>query len=178
MLDAPAEIETARLRLRIPVAADAHAIYEAYGADPDVTRYLGWRPYASLREAETRMTRRLVELEGGAELSWVIARRADPALMGLVSLFPAEDQAELGYVLARAHWGRGYVPEAARAVVDWALSQPALSRVWAVTDVENRASARVLDKIGMECEGVLRRFGVHPNLGPEPRDCLIYARTK
>ncbi len=99
-------------------------------------------------------------------------------VLGMASLFPADHHAELGYVLARRHWGQGYMPEAARAVIDWALAQPGLVRVWAVTDVENRASARVLEKIGMQQEGVLRRFGLHPNVSPEPRDCLLFARVR
>jgi RimJ/RimL family protein N-acetyltransferase len=172
------ELRTARMCLRPPVQADARRIYEAYGQDPVVSRYLAWRPYTRPEQAEPRMRQRLEDLESGRELSWVVADADDSdRLLGLVSLFPADHHAELGYVLARPHWGRGLMPEAAGAVLDWALAQPGVFRVWAVTDVENRASARVLEKIGMELEGVLRRFGVHPNLSEEPRDCLLYARV-
>jgi len=48
----------------------------------------------------------------------------------------------------------------------------------AVCDVENIASARVMEKAGLSREGVLRRWLVHPNLGPEPRDCYGYARVR
>jgi RimJ/RimL family protein N-acetyltransferase len=48
----------------------------------------------------------------------------------------------------------------------------------AVVDVDNAASVRVLEKAGMQREGLLRRFGVHPNTGPESRDCLLYARVR
>jgi RimJ/RimL family protein N-acetyltransferase len=50
--------------------------------------------------------------------------------------------------------------------------------VWAVTDVDNHASARVLEKIGMQREGLLRRWLVHPSLSPEPRDCWCFARVR
>jgi RimJ/RimL family protein N-acetyltransferase len=87
-------------------------------------------------------------------------------------------RAEIGYVLARSHWKRGYMIEAARAVVEWALSQPEVFRVWAVCDVENMASAQVLEKIGMRREGTLSRWIIHPNVSKEPRDCYCYALTK
>ncbi len=61
--------------------------------------------------------------------------------------------------------------EAANAVVDWALSQPEVFRVWAVCDVENVASARFLEKIGMRREGTLSRWIIHPNISEQPRDC-------
>ncbi len=172
-------LETPRLRLRAPVQADARRIYDAYGTDAEVTRYLAWRPYSAPEQAEPRMVQRLEDLKSGRELSWVITPRAHAdRLLGLVSLFPADHHAELGYVLARAHWGQGLMPEAAGAVLAWAIAQPEIYRVWAVTDVENRGSARVLEKIGMQHEGLLRRFGVHPNVSSSPRDCLLYARVR
>lgn len=83
-----------------------------------------------------------------------------------------------GYVLARDWWGRGLMTEAARAVVEWGLADPAIFRVWAVTDIDNLGSARVLEKIGMEREGLLRRWLVHPNVSPEPRDCWCFGRVR
>ena len=70
------------------------------------------------------------------------------------------------------------MPDAANAVVEWALAQPEIYRVWAVCDVDNLASARVLEKIGMQCEGLLRRYILHPNISEAPRDCWCYAKVK
>jgi ribosomal-protein-alanine N-acetyltransferase len=68
--------------------------------------------------------------------------------------------------------------EAARAVVELALWEPSLYRVSATCDAENIASAQVLEKTGMVREALMRRYAVHPNLGPEPRDVLLYAQTR
>ena len=68
--------------------------------------------------------------------------------------------------------------EAVRAVVSWAISEREVYRVWAVCDVENPASARVMEKAGMQEEGILRRWTMHPNSSDEPRDCYCYAMTK
>jgi [ribosomal protein S5]-alanine N-acetyltransferase len=50
--------------------------------------------------------------------------------------------------------------------------------VWAVCDVDNTASARVMEKIGMLREGLMRRDVLHLNLSSEPRDCWVYAKVK
>jgi RimJ/RimL family protein N-acetyltransferase len=68
--------------------------------------------------------------------------------------------------------------EAVTALIGWALKQDAIYRVWAVCDVENGASARVMEKAGMKREGTLRRWSVHPNIGDQPRDSYCYAITK
>jgi RimJ/RimL family protein N-acetyltransferase len=80
-------------------------------------------------------------------------------------------------VLARSAWAQGYATEAAGAVVAWALAQPELHRVWAVCDVENAASARVLEKSGMTREACLRAWVVMPAF-PSPRDVWCYAAVK
>ena len=171
-------LETARLRLRLPEQADARRIYDAYGTDAEVTRYLSWRPHTDRASAEAHMKQRLADMKRGSELGWMIEHNDEPGLLGMISLFPVKHQGELGYVLARAAWGQGYMSEAAAAVLAWALDERGLLRVWAVTDAENAGSARVLEKIGMEREGKLRCFGIHPNVSPEPRDCLLYAKVR
>ena len=60
-------------------------------------------------------------------------------------------------------------------VAGWAMRQDDIWRIGAVCDVENRASARVMEKAGLEREGILRRWIIHPNVGSEPLDCFSYA---
>ncbi|HKP92414.1 MAG TPA: GNAT family protein, partial [Chthoniobacterales bacterium] len=81
-------------------------------------------------------------------------------------------------VLARPFWGNGYMGEALTAVVDWAFSLPSIHRVWAVCDVENHASARLLTRHHFQLEGLLRRCSLHPNISDIPRDCYCYARVR
>jgi ribosomal-protein-alanine N-acetyltransferase len=85
---------------------------------------------------------------------------------------------DIGYVLARAHWGKGLMTEAVRALTDAALGSPEICRVQASCDVDNRASARVLEKSGFSCEGRLERYTIHPNIAAEPRPCFLYARCR
>jgi RimJ/RimL family protein N-acetyltransferase len=85
---------------------------------------------------------------------------------------------DLGYALARRWWRQGLMSEAVTAMIEWALAQPTIYRVWATCDADNVASARLLERVGMEREGVLRRWLVHPNLSKVPRDCLCYSIVK
>lgn len=178
MLSPPETIETERLILRVPVMEDAVAVLEAYGQDPEVTRYLVWKPLQSLEEAETAIRNRLEGWRKGTSFSWTMVLKEGGALAGTISLRSQGPRLNMGFVVARPYWGRGYTTEAARPLVEWALSQPGVYRVSAVCDTENLASARVLEKIGMRLEGTLRRWDVHPNISSEPRDCLCYAAVK
>ncbi|MFZ5477103.1 MAG: GNAT family N-acetyltransferase [Myxococcota bacterium] len=162
------------MRLRLPRLDDAPVLFERYCRDPEVCRYMTWRPHLS--DVETRAFLATVEeawRTGVGERAWAITERGDDRPIGMIGA-RAHHGYVLGYVLARAWWGRGIVTEAARAVVAEAFRQGAW-RVWAFCDVENVASARVMEKAGMQLEGVLRRYVVHPNLGPQPRDCAVWA---
>lgn len=174
----PETVETARLRLRRPVLADAPALFERYTRDPEVTRYLTWRPHEDVTRTEAFLQRCAAVWETGEAFPWVIVLRTGNEPVGMIELRMQGHRAEVGYVLARSHWNQGYMTEAARAIVEWALSQPEVFRVWAVCDVENIASARLLEKVGMRRECVLGRWIVHPNVSKEPRDCYCYAVTK
>jgi ribosomal-protein-alanine N-acetyltransferase len=63
-------------------------------------------------------------------------------------------------------------------LIAWCFEQPEIYRVWAVCDTENLASARVMEKAGMQREGRLRREIIHPNITEVPRDVYIYSLVK
>jgi [ribosomal protein S5]-alanine N-acetyltransferase len=170
----PETITTERLVLRKPKASDAPAVYE-YGRDPEVARYMDWPRLASLDEAIASTERALRRWDSGAEYTWRITVRPDDIPIGAVACRVSGRSADLGFVLARPQWGKGFATEAARAVFDWASKLEGVDRVRATCDVDNVASARVLERIGMSREGILRRAAVRPNLpSREPRDVFVY----
>ena len=174
----PETIRTDRLVLRRPTGADASAIFDGYAQDPEVVRYLVWRPHRSIDDTRAYLDQCQAGWEAGTDLTWALTLLGDDRLIGMIGLRPRGFKQDIGYVLARAHWGRGLVVEAGRPIIDLSVSDPAVHRVWATCDVDNRASARVLEKLGMSLEGVLRRWIVHPNVSAEPRDSLCYARVR
>jgi ribosomal-protein-alanine N-acetyltransferase len=177
----PETIDTPRLRLRKPVIEDASAVFEEYGTDPDVTRFLSWRPHETLKDALSAMLSRLACWETGAEFSWVLTPLGSPAtVLGMISAVPDRNQwrYSIGYVLGKKYWGNGYMTEAARAVIGALFDLPGVCRVWAVVDEENFASARVLEKAGMQREGLLQRWSLHPNISSIPRNCWCFAAVR
>jgi RimJ/RimL family protein N-acetyltransferase len=164
--------------LRRPRLSDADDIYDNYAADPKVTHYVTWRPYKIRSEVGPFLQSRLARWESGEEYSWVITRSEEDRVIGMIACRVREHMADIGYVLGRSFWNRGYVTETAQALVGWASTLDFVYRIWAVCDVENRASARVMEKVGMQREGILRRYVVHPNVSPEPRDCFVYAKVR
>jgi RimJ/RimL family protein N-acetyltransferase len=107
----------------------------------------------------------------------VITQPPENGAIGMIELRPANPFSTLGYVLRASAWGKGLMTEAVRAVLAAAFQLPDVWRVSAYCDVDNLASARVMDKAGMQLEGRLRRFTMH-NISAEPRDVLVYAKVR
>ena len=175
MIAAPERIRTPRLLLRRPVASDAQPMFDAYASDPEVTRFLTWPTHESVERAHAFLRRCDAVWADGSAFPWAIT--AGDRLIGMIEVRPLDHRAEIGYAISRAMWGHGYTTEAARVVVDWALMQPSIRRVWAYVDVDNAPSARVLEKTGMTREGLVRAWFVPPAFGV-PRDCWMYGRAR
>lgn len=178
----PTHLATARLVFRPPTPADAEPIFRNYAQDPEVVRYLSWPPHREIGETRAFLEGVTRQWDQGEAFGWVIAAAGDPAdAVGMIGLNTDRGHAHrltFGYVLARSCWGRGYMSEALAAAVGWAFEQPTVWRVWSCCHVENRASARVMEKAGLVCEGVARRWFVCPSLGAEPQDHHVYARVR
>ena len=178
MTSPPDTVETERLGLRKPVLADAGEIFRQYAQDAEVTKYLTWLPYGRVEETREFIQTCLAMWQEGHSFHWTIVRKEDGQLLGMITARVDGHKWELGYVLARKYWGRGYMTEAVKSLIDMAFKDASVYRVWAVCDVDNVASARVMEKAGMQREGLLRRWSIHPTSSAEPRDSFCYSITK
>jgi [ribosomal protein S5]-alanine N-acetyltransferase len=174
----PETLNTSRLLLRLPSADDAKLIFKKYAQDSEVTKFLTWHPHEKSKATKAFIERCIKCWEDGTAYPWVITRKEDNELLGMIEMRINGFSADIGYVIAREYWGNGFAPEAARIIVEWALKQDGIHRVWAVCDVDNTASARVMEKVGMHNEGILRQFILHPNIDSNLRDCYCYSITK
>ena len=96
----------------------------------------------------------------GDELVLAVRPRQEDRLVGCVSLREIDRvhcQAELGYWIGVPYWGQGYATEAAQAIVGYGLETLGLNRIYAHHMARNPASGRVLERVGMQREGVLRQ---------------------
>lgn len=123
--------------------------YTAMVADPEVMRFLGG---VGTREDAWRGIAMHVghwQLRGYG--TWAVQRRSDGAFLGRVGLWNPEawPGLEVGWKLARAAWGQGYATETARAATDWAWTQLGARRLISLIAVQNTASIRVAERLGM-----------------------------
>lgn len=174
----PEVFPTERLELRLPVMEDAETIFRKYAQDEETTRYLIWRPHENVQTSRDFISRCIRCWQDGSSYPWCIIQKSDNELAGMLEYHPGVWAVELGYVIAPDYRGKGYATELTKAIVQWALAQKSIFRVWATCDTENHASARVLEKAGMQREGILRRYMIHPNISEEPRDSYCFAAMK
>ena len=157
--DQRVELKTDRLLLRPFKLEDVDDVY-AYAKDPEWDRYLGLplpQPYAR-RDAEEYVAGRVLA-DWSTEPTFAIV--LDSTVIGGIGLriIETHQRAELGYALARVHWGKGLMPEAVQAVIDWAFREYGSAKIYATADLRNGRSTRVMEKLGMTREGVLRSHG-------------------
>jgi len=149
-------LQTARLTLRSYTSADI----------PDLVRLAGAREVAAttlrIPHPYTEQDGRdFIEAYAGKsepETRYAITRSADGQLCGGIGLRMDEphQHAELGYWLGVPYWGQGYATEAARAMIKYGFETLGLHRIYASYVPTNVASGRVLQKIGMLREGLMR----------------------
>lgn len=175
---APPIIETARLVLRRPLAGDAATVFWRYGADPAVTRFLGWPTHQSLEDARRFLASCRAEWAQRGVGPYLIHARDDGELLGSVTLgMESPRQAAVGYLLARDAWGHGYATEALRAMCDLAL-QLGVRRLYGLCHTDNRASWQVMEKCGFQREGSLPNPADFPNLeSGHAAQVLFYAMS-
>jgi len=168
-------IETPRLLLRDLVDSDGPAVH-AYASDTAVVRYLDWGPNTTEDTARfLTMARAARETVPRTAYHLAIVLGSTTRLIGGCRIEIrnfVSSHGDIGYVLATDAWGQGYATEATRALVAFGFEGLALHRIWATCDVDNHASARVLEKIGMQREGHLRQ---HVRRNGEWRDSYLYA---
>ncbi|MFI5912403.1 GNAT family N-acetyltransferase [Dactylosporangium sp. NPDC051541] len=148
-------IRTDRLVLREPRLGDAGDVF-VFRGDPQVQRYND-EPLRTLAETEAFIEYLLAE--AGADLRRHFALEAGGSVIGLMGLHswqPRHQQAELGYDLAKEHWGRGYAAEAGRAILRFGFTAMRLHRIHARTIADNARSVHLLRSLGFTLEGTLR----------------------
>jgi [ribosomal protein S5]-alanine N-acetyltransferase len=153
------QLETPRLLLRDFVMGD-WADLHAYSSDPLVVRYMSFEPNTATQAQEhlkwciamaQEQPRRIYEL--------AVVLKDELRVIGTctLALHPHERRkAAFSYLFNRQYWGQGYATEAMRVLITFGFSTLDLHRVEDTCDARNYASARVMEKLGMQREGCLR----------------------
>lgn len=150
------QIETDRLILRMWSKRDAEALYD-YARDPDVGPNAGWKPHANVGES-----RMIIDQLFRRNMTWAIVEKSTGTVVGSIGFEPDKyrpeiNSREMGYSLAKSRWGRGYMTEAAKSLIQYAFRELKLDVLMIRTSETNIRSQRVIEKCGFQYEGTLRR---------------------
>ena len=162
-------IETERLVLRPWREDDAESLYK-YASEPEVGLSAGWPPHTSVEDSLNVLRTKLIK-----DTTWAITVKPSDEPVGSIGIFPGKQpeqrgEYETGYWLGKTFWGRGYVPEAVRALLGLYFSFGA-ERIWCAHADFNQRSRRVIEKVGFS----YRFSGPWESSLGDVRNCLYYA---
>ncbi|UCG43332.1 MAG: GNAT family N-acetyltransferase [candidate division WOR-3 bacterium] len=153
-------LTTRRLVLRGLRKADANNLFD-YGSDPEMHRWMRSEPYATNADALRTVEVCGVSREKIQVLIWAIELKATGRVIGLCGFNPVEPahaRANLTFELSRELWHRGLATEAVARVIRYGHRELRLNRIGGYCWQENVASARVMERVGMKYEGLLRQL--------------------
>ncbi|TAG06519.1 MAG: N-acetyltransferase [Oscillatoriales cyanobacterium] len=152
-------IETERLLLRKITLNDASDMFE-YASNPEVSEYTMWSTHTSIEDTKYFL-KSLTKMYKRKELvDWGIVHKAEKKFIGTcgyVEWSMTHSRAEIGYALSARYWREGYMSEAVNAIIEFGFREMLLNRIVGRCEVNNIASARVMEKVGMQLEGILRQ---------------------
>jgi len=168
-------IRTQRLVLRDFEEADWKSVHD-YASDIEVVRFMPWGPN-TVEDTQNFIRRTIASQQEQPRRNYSLGviLTSQNLLIGGCGIYvsnPDEREGYIGYVFNRNYWGQGYATEAAKALLEFGFRQLNLHRIYATCDPANKASARVLEKTGMQLEGHVRE---HRWVKEKWRDSLQYA---
>lgn len=160
------QLTTQRLTLRLFTAQDLLPLH-AIVSEPGLLRYFPTPDPPSLERVEQMITRILAHWQEHGYGVWAVESTATGQLLGRCGLFyiPATQEVEIDFILGRAWWGQGFATEAGQASLRYGFDHHALEAIVGIVHPENKASQRVLEKLGMGLTRADNYFGM---------DCLRY----
>jgi len=148
------ELASERLILRPFKLEDAEDMFE-FTSDAETTKYI-YEPHKDINKTLNVLANYYIKEAIG---KYAVVLKESKKLIGIVEFRVHEDNksGELGYTLSRHYWGKGYMTEACKLLLDLAFNTLQLERVFAGHELNNSASGKVLLRLGMTQEGILRK---------------------
>jgi Acetyltransferases, including N-acetylases of ribosomal proteins len=152
-------IETSRLILRKFTIDDAEHMYTNWANSSKVTEFLSWPPHESVDVSRQVLASWIESYENDNYYSWGIELKEIGQVIGsiaVMSIAERRDNCAIGYCLGEKFWNIGLMTEALNAVIDFLFNEVNFHRIYAVHDVNNIGSGKVMEKVGMQVEGIQR----------------------
>ncbi len=142
-------LATERLTLRRFLPEDAESMFYNWSGDPEVTKYLTWKPQESVESTEAFLEGWEKDYESDTTYRWAIELNdlEQPiGVIGVSSIDEDTDSCEIDFRIGKKYWNRGYTSEALSEVLRYLMDEVGARRVWAKYDVQNTIAGRVLEK--------------------------------
>ena len=148
-------IKTRRLIFRPWAESDAEALFK-YASDPDVGPRAGWQAHQSAEESL-----KIIRNVFSNDHTWALVLKRSGEPIGCMGYYPydesnipiGENDAELGYWIAKPYWNKGLCTEALKAMIDWCRKIKGVKTLWCDYFIDNPASGRVMEKCGFQDTG-------------------------
>jgi ribosomal-protein-alanine N-acetyltransferase len=154
----PPVFETERLILRKLEMSDAKQYFE-FATDPVVSVETLWDRHIAVDDTIHYLQKVMHKFESKQAIRWGIINKLNNNLIGrtgLISIDSVHEKAEIGYALSSEYWNQGIITEATRIIIQYSFLEVGINRIEARCNFNNTGSYRVLEKLGMTCEGTLR----------------------
>lgn len=171
-------LETERLVLRKIGDEDIKTLYQ-YWSDSEVTRYMNIEPFEDPFQAKTMIDLLNHLFEKGEAIRWGIVEKETGCLIGTCGYNSGyrigASAVEIGYDLGREYWGKGFMAEALKSIIDHGFNEAGMKRIEAYVMPDNIRSRNLLIKLGFKYEGKLKNHGFYKG---EYQDEYIFSLTK
>lgn len=147
-------LETNRLLLRSFVLEDTQEVFECWQSDPEVARYMMWESSKEIEKTKEFINYELAMLQSDKWYRWCITDKESKTIYGtcLIYFNDEENCWDISYNLGKKYWGKGYITEAMKIVMDYAIHSLGIKECIASHAIQNPASGRVIQKLGFGYE--------------------------
>ncbi len=170
----PEIIETTRLRLQRLRYEDAEEIFYTYASKPEATLYVSWPTHQRIAETRQYLRYAVHAWNAGTDYAYAIRMKGSARLAGSIGAVVKGTEVQVGYVISPVLWNGGIATEACRALSGLLQDMKGVTRIWTLVDAENKASIRVLEKCGWQCEGLKPEYFQFVNQANRLKDCYLF----
>lgn len=156
-------LETERLLLRPISTNDTNAIFDCWMKDENISRYMHWKASDNIEDTKKFVEFEITNIDNAKWNRWIIETKDYSTIVGTCLIFYNDEESswDISYNLGNKYWGKGYITEAMKSVMSYAVSTLKIKECIAVHAVENPASGNVIKKLGFiyekdvpyECNG-------------------------
>jgi len=176
-LDIPT-LSTETVILRKIELSDVNDIFE-FTSDPEVAKLTSMFTLHTTKKETYSYIENLFSLYiEGKVIPWAIVDKKNNKIIGIirfVNYSSLHARADIGYTISRPYWNQGIATQAAKEIINFGFTVLDLNRIQGTCDSENNASSRILEKCGMQYEGLLHKYVISQG---KPCDRKIYAIIK